>query len=318
MAIKQTTVYTVVGVFVAIGIAALVGLLMLIGADTFGRSFVLIETYLDESVQGLTKGSNVLHRGVVIGRVEDITFVPAVYPMAIDSPEYKQFSRYVLVLMAIDPKGFPGLSENLSMLSAALRQQIAQGLRFKLSYQGITGICYIEADYVDPQRNPELQVPWVPKHPYVPSAPSLFTSFTSAVEKVFVRLERIDFEGLFKQTKETLSEIQKAVQDARIETIRQNAEQMMSEIRAAMEQVQQILDPAFKNQPGNLPSALADFSAAAQRINILLDSHQTDIDALLANLNALVDNLRQLSDQLKDSPSRLFFSTPPRSPEYVK
>lgn len=318
MAVKSSSVYMIVGVFVAISVAALLGLLMLIGADTFGKSYALVETYLDESVQGLTKGSNVLHRGVVIGRVEQITFVPAVYPMAFDSEEYKRFGRYVLVVMAIDPTGFPGLSDNPKVLSAALRQQIAQGLRFKLSYQGITGICYMEADYVDPQRNPELQVPWVPRHPYVPSAPSLFTSFTSAVEKVFVRLERIDFEGLFNQTKQTLSEIQQAVQDARVESLRQTAEQMMGEIRAAMGQVQQILDPAFKDQPGNLPSALTDFSAAVQRINILLDSHQTDIDALLANLNALVDNLRQLSDQLKDSPSRLFFSAPPRSPEYVK
>ena len=44
-----------------------------------GRDTVKIETYFEDSVQGLESGSKVRNQGVEIGVVDDINFVDAVY-----------------------------------------------------------------------------------------------------------------------------------------------------------------------------------------------------------------------------------------------
>jgi hypothetical protein len=136
------------------------------------------------------------------------------------SPEFERYSKLVMIVMVLDPRSFPGLDRDPSMITAMLRRQVSLGLRFKLSYQGITGLSFIEADYVDPQRNPELQVPWIPKNNYISSSPSLFTSFTQALESVFLRLEKIQFEELSEQFINTLSDIQNMVRDAEVAKLR--------------------------------------------------------------------------------------------------
>lgn len=315
---KQQSTYFKVGVFVLLCLAALIAGLLFVEADMFGGEAIYVETYIDESVQGLSKGSAVLHRGVNIGRVEDITFVQAVYPMPTDSPEFKQFGRYVMVVMAIDPRKFPGLDQNHEMITAMLRNQVAVGLRFKLSYQGITGISFLEADYVDPERNPELQVPWVPKHAYISSSPSLFTSFTHAIESVFLRLERINFEKLFDETAQTLASIQAAVKDADVTEIRQSAVAMMDDFKVTNEAVQHLLAETDNPAPGNLRVSLKQFSDTLSRVDGILAQHEMDIDAVMVNLKILVENLRQISDSIKDNPARILFAAPPAKSEIVQ
>jgi len=95
--VKQKATYFKVGLFVLVCAAGLVAGLLYVGADVLRGEVVRVETYIDESVQGLSVGSAVLHRGVNIGQVERITFVQVEYPMAPDSPEFRQFGRYVMV-----------------------------------------------------------------------------------------------------------------------------------------------------------------------------------------------------------------------------
>ncbi len=315
---KQKETYFKVGLFVLLCTAGLVAGLMFIGTDVLGKKVVLVETYIDESVQGLNVGSAVLHRGVNIGQVERITFVPIEYPMEPDSPEFRKFGRYVMVVMAIDPRKFPGVDSEPDMVIAMLRNQVSLGLRFKLSYQGITGISYIEADYVDPQRNPELQVPWKPKYIYISSAPSLFTSFTHAIESVFQRLEKIDFEGLVAQLGNTFAAIETTLQDAEVGQIRQAIVDAIEDIKETNQYIQSLLERTDSPMPGNIPQAVDAFRSTLSRLDELLARHEIDIDDVMANLKILIRNLRQVSESIKDSPAQLLFAAPPEKSELVQ
>jgi len=313
---RQKSTYFKVGLFVLLCAAALIAGLLFVGADTIGGKRLYVETYIDESVQGLSVGSAVLHRGVNIGQVERITFVQAEYPMEPGSPEFKRFGRYVLVVIAIDPRRFPGLDRDPTMITSMLRNQVSLGLRFKLSYQGITGMSYLEADYVDPD-TPELAVPWVPKNIYISSTPSLITSFTLAVDNVFQRLGRIDFEGLFAQFDKTLEDVQTTLHDADIAALRQSAVAMMDEFNKTNNEIRRLIEVTDTPAPGNLRTAIANFSTTLIHLDELLGQHEMDADKIMADMKILLANLRQLSDSLKDNPARLLFAAPPQKSEVL-
>lgn len=313
---RQKSTYFKVGLFVLLCAAALIAGLLFVGADTARGKGFYVETYIDESVQGLSVGSSVMHRGVNIGQVERITFVQAEYPMEPNSPEFKRFGRYVMVVVAIDPRRFPGLDRNPAMITAMLRNQVSLGLRFKLSYQGITGLSYLEADYVDPN-TPELAVPWVPKNIYISSTPSLITSFTLAVDNVFQRLGRIDFEGLFAHFNKTLDDIQGTLRDAEVAALRDSAVAMMDEFKKTNNEIRMLLEVSDTPAPGNLRTAIEEFSNTLIHLDELLGQHEMDVDKITADLKILMQNLRQLSDSVKDNPARLLFAAPPQKSEVL-
>src|SRR5216117_3612522 len=143
--------YFKLGMFVIVGVAALVVLLLMFGAARWLTSSYTMETYFNESVQGLDIGSKVRYRGVVVGDVRKITFT---------------YTRYELEETAVRPE-----LVGATILDEERRQQeIARGLRVRLAAQGITGQMYLEADYVDPTANPPLPISWEPDNFYIPSA----------------------------------------------------------------------------------------------------------------------------------------------------
>ena len=59
---KKNGTYFKIGLFTLGICAVLIAGILFVSADTLGRDSILVETYLDESVQGLSVGSDVLHR----------------------------------------------------------------------------------------------------------------------------------------------------------------------------------------------------------------------------------------------------------------
>jgi phospholipid/cholesterol/gamma-HCH transport system substrate-binding protein/paraquat-inducible protein B len=316
---KSNTHYYRIGLFVIVILALLITGLILVSADVFGGERFIVETYVDESVQGLGVGMALLHRGVAIGRIERITFVPQQYPMDTKSPDYAKFSRYVLVIMSIDKKHFSDMGTEPAQIAAMIRQQVDNGLRLKLSYQGITGIAYMEADYLDPQSSPPLAVPWKPKNIYIPSTRSLITSFTQAVDTVFQRLEKIDFPAVFAQLDVTMKSIQTAVEEAKMAQLRQSATDMMDQFRVTLKDARVLLQSSDPNIPqANIVDTLAQLDRNLRQIEHLVSTHQDDFDKILVDFKATSRNLKELSEQLKADPAQMLLSAPPAKTEMVK
>lgn len=339
--------YFKVGVFViAASVIAVIGVILL-GVGTVFQKNVLVETYIDESVQGLDVGSAVKFRGVPIGKVEQISLT---------SVEYTTPKRYVLVRAGIAPNIFRG---NLAELTpSGFKAEIERGLRLRLAAQGLTGVAYLEADYADPQRNPPLEFDWQPNYPYVPSTRSRITQFGESVEKILRSIETVDLGRLVDGIEKSLSTITKVAEGANLDKLGKEANAFLAEIRdtnrqlkeivvgaelksvlqdgaGAAKRAREIIDNAEKplkqlltdlpqaseslarlvkrldSVAGDLPETSTQLRQTVQRMNRLIASQQRDIERTMDNLRSISDNMKEITDNSKKYPSQVLFGVPP-------
>jgi phospholipid/cholesterol/gamma-HCH transport system substrate-binding protein/paraquat-inducible protein B len=147
---SNSTSYFKVGLFVIFSMALLIAAIILFGAGEVFQQKAYLETYVDESVQGVEAGSPVKHRGVPNGNIAEIDFVRNVYPDQLKGDDLYTKGRYVYILVALNPSAFRGVDEYDAPL--AIERMVQDGLRLQMVPQGITGIYYLEADYFDPRR----------------------------------------------------------------------------------------------------------------------------------------------------------------------
>jgi|JI10StandDraft_1071094.scaffolds.fasta_scaffold224231_2 hypothetical protein len=260
--------YFRVGLFVFGALLLIVvGIVVLGGGALFQRT-VTIETYVEESVQGLDVGSPVRYRGVKVGSVSQITFVGTAYNLRPDDPRYFQVGQLVTVRMKLDIDAVGGSSSGQE-LEAIMRRLVANGLRVRLASQGITGTSYLEVDYVPPERNPPLQISWVPDFFYLPSAPSVISRLSSAAEQVFTRLE-----------------------EAPLEKVVLEAGALLRELRDTNRQVQQII--AGEHVSG----AVADIGAATKRLRSIAAQADENVGNVLIDLREISMRLNGFSQEL--------------------
>ena len=91
---SQKANYFKLGLFVIGALVAGIVVILVIGSGRWFERKSTIESYFNESVQGLDIGSKLKYRGVVIGEVTKISFTYVVYQQ--DLPMSQRF-RYVLV-----------------------------------------------------------------------------------------------------------------------------------------------------------------------------------------------------------------------------
>lgn len=285
--------YFKIGVFVLGTIVVLVAGIIALSAAELNRDVVLLETYLDESVQGLSVGSRVMQRGVEIGHVKKISFVTREYEMRYGSEQFSKYNKYVLLIMAVEAANFPEASE--AKMREFLERSVNNGLRLKLSSQGITGITYIETDFVEPDRYPPMEIEWSPKRLYIPAMPSTLKSFTQSVDTVFQTLESIDFVGMAENLDGAIRSLSQAVEGAEVKRIQDAVMDLVADIRETNRLVQGIVD---KSTVGPDAQDRADLADVMQSMNEALKSlgrAAQDIDAarLKEETVGLVSELRQ-------------------------
>jgi paraquat-inducible protein B len=193
-----------VGLLVLAGLGLAVGFILYLSAGRFTARQMIFETYITESVAGLDIGAPVRFRGVRIGRVSEIALATAVYGRSTGGST-DAANRLVLIRFAVDPDRY---GEGAEVAGA-----VAAGLRVRIASQGVTGISYLEVDFVgDPARAPPIEVPWTPRYPVIPSVPSTITQVTSAAERVMTRLADIDVQALILSATALLDELRALAQ----------------------------------------------------------------------------------------------------------
>lgn len=315
--------YFKLGLFIIIGFTLIfIGVLILGAGKLFTKRFHL-ETYLNDSVQGIDIGSKVKFRGVTIGNVSVIDFTGGHYQ--IDSRATNQHS-YVRIEFEIDEKTFGHATAQI--MNENLSAEVARGLRVRVTAQGVTGTAYLEIDYLDPVSNPTLPIQWEPKLPYIPAAQSVFTRIVNTTDALIVKLSRINYEGIASNLNFAVLVATERVKDLQFAEISTNAVQLLGEVRESNRRVQALLvrpeiETIFKDfaatggglrrfaEAPELTNSLARLDLSLRRVNQLLAGKDADLQTTLDNLRSVSENLKELSENAKRYPAQLLFGEPP-------
>lgn len=292
------------GLFVLLALGLLMAGLLILGGNTLWRERVLVETYLNESAQGLDVGSAVKMRGVRVGNIEEISFVYARYPEA-----YHGGYRYVLAVIGLQPEAFGDFPRE--QFANLLQLEIERGLRIRIAPQGLTGTAYLDLDYVDPERAAPLPMNWQPARPYIPSAPGAIARFEEtfeSVSKTLANIESINLGQPVERLQELLEMVVEKVDSVRTDLIN---EEMLSLLAGLNETNQRVLSLLGKSENsdhgGDIYGILADISATmrevrqlAEHISSWTQSEQGGLEDLRAGVTLMRQSLEKTPAVLRD------------------
>lgn len=291
--------YFRVGLFVLVGIALIGSFTVILGGQNLFKEPILLETYFDESVQGLEVGSPLKLRGVQLGTVSQIGFVEEYYPIE-TTQERLEHGRKVLVLMQVtDPVE---TEVSLQQRRRNLQAMIDGGLRLRLTALGITGTSFVQGDFVSPEKNPVMKIAWTPRNLYIPSMPSTMAEITSAAERIVDRLENLDVEAVVENLDRLLISLRGAIDNLEVGTLQRDISVTLRDVRGLVRNVNGQVEPLASGVEDTLEDAQEALSIAAEDSPVRYDLART-----LQELAAAARSIRVLADYLQQHPDALVY-----------
>ena len=249
-----------VGMFVlgAFGLIVL-ALLSFRSAHLFGKPGRFV-AYFNESVQGLDVGSAVKLRGVQVGRVVAIKV----------RYDAKTWPAPVAVIGELDKNAITdGAGQTIKLTDrATLQRLVEEGLRAKLDLVGITGLQYVQLDFLDPKKFPAPPADPAAKDPVVPTVASEITELMANLSRIASDLKKADFAEVSHQLKSLLVTANQKAGEL-------DLKQMVTQVTAAADSI----------------AALAG-SAEAKAAFTSLNKTATDVQALVTRLDAQVEPVK--------------------------
>ena len=284
----RQTDYFKLGLFIILGSVLILFTIAALMKDNIFKTPVVMETYLNESVNGLSLGSPVVFRGVKIGSVSRIGFVTDKYADFLSSD-----LRYVLVEAKLD-----GLADkSRETLEKGLQRDIARGLRVRPVSQGVTGQIRLSIDYVDPESNPPLQINWEPEHLYIPSAPSTLSQIEAAISSVsetMRALNKDDLEAIIRDVRMITGKISGFVES-------KDGVALGKLLIKNLDETQRLL--ASVNKTLDTPEAMhivPDVGRTVAGVRRIVESSGDDVIGAAGDLRAMAVNLRSASAGLNE------------------
>ena len=211
--------------FLLLGSILLLAVLLALAATIFFGSNKLlrlgyaVETYFNESVQGVEVGTVVKHRGVSVGVVDEIGFLGDEYANL-----SSEWGKHIFIRFKID--------NEVQLSQEYLQTLIENGLHAKILPQGIGGLSYIELDYIVEGEAVAIATPdWEPKSLYIPSTPGLFSTISSTIQKLSGDLRKADLESAFKNVNKILKDVSIEIQKSHVSATVVNIDGLVTELR---------------------------------------------------------------------------------------
>jgi hypothetical protein len=277
--------YFAIGLFVLAASALGVIGIIAFSSNAMRSPSYFIETYLDESIQGVDIGTPFKFRGVKIGNIHEIKLV---------SEAYETDRLYVMIRIAIDEasvRNDPGL------LVEGIASEVDNGLRIKLVPQGITGLSYLEADFVTEGLIEPLLVEWEPMHTYVPSTPSMMTIISRSLEHITAQINSLDIKAIGENVESITSNLNLSVQH-------------INEVTADVSAVSEKIMGNVLTASGELPVATSNLTLMVHDMQSIVRASDHDIEQIMNNIRYITEETRELVRMIKRSPSMLLTEPP--------
>lgn len=284
--------YFRLGVFVLAGIGVLLAVILIFGSGQFFKKSFYIETYIKQSVTGLDTGAAVRFRGVKVGQVTMIGLTGDIYEKDVPFEERRQ---YVIVRMQI-------YGEQVDMDHLTIF--VKNNLRARVKSMGITGVNYVEFDFVgEANRTEELPYSWKPEYPVIPSLPNQADEIISGIQKLIGALNHMDIDGTQKKLDALLGNLNVLMagdgksNNGMIESVKQ--------LNLIMARIAKVTD---KDELGILMRELVGTMVTLRQT---VSSIQGDTSVTIENLKQVSENLNEFSRIASQSPSSLIWGEPP-------
>jgi paraquat-inducible protein B len=324
----------VVGVFVlgafAIGIIALLA----IGSLSLFSKPERFMVYFDEGISGLDEGSPVKLRGVRVGHVVGIS-------IRYDKDTGKSLAAVVCELNRGAIKDEQGANMDVSD-RGALQALVDKGLRAQLEIGGLaTGLLFVELDFMDPVKYPDMATKTEVKYVVIPSAPSEISEFRASASTLLanattllakmqeidfkglsedlkklavearLRLEGVDFKGLANQWRKTGESVDALARSPDTLHAIENLNKTLEVLQTTIGRVDAQVDANGTELRATLAEAkvaLESFNAAAKSAQAIINAQQnfgTDATRALEKVADAAESVQQLADFIERNPNAL-------------
>ena len=284
--------YFRLGVFVLSAIGVLIAVILIFGGGKIFQKSFMVETYIKQSVTGLDAGAAVRFRGVKIGQVTMIGLSGDIYEKDLPFHDRRQ---YVVVRMQIF-----GDKVNEDQIS----EFVKNNLRARVKSMGITGVNYIEFDFVaNASAISPLPYSWKPAYSVIPSLPNQADEIISGIQKLISALNDMNIDGTQKKLDTLLGNLNVLMagdgkgNEGAIESVKQ--------LNLIMARIAKATD---KEELGIL---MRELVAATTSLRQTITSVQGDTELTMTNIKQASENLNEFSRIASQSPSSLIWSDPP-------
>ena len=308
------------GIFAALALALLLVMMFFFGLSEIFVKKASAVTYFSESIQGLSVGSEVKYRGVRIGMVKDISILAS--------------DKLIRVDMDIELECFDGMCKNGSaderklQFRKFIKREIAQGMRCRLEFLGITGMKYVSLDYfAKPGEVPDSPVTVSGRDGiYIPAVSSTFKDILVALTSALDRLSKVRFENLYAQVESVLRELNSTLSDPAVRQSLENVNRATANIESSSASLKRVLDEKrmeniyqlmnknlnnFETLTANLnrtalemklPESSADFRTALTNVVEL----RQELSAVIARFNDAIEMMKRVLEQINNDPGFIF------------
>lgn len=282
------TSYFKLGVFVIVATALLCAGVIVLGAGMLFQRKILVETYMTESVEGLSVGSAVKYKGVELGSVSDIFIAARRY-----DPKMFQEGRLrspILVELALRGTLIPGTSED--EFDTWLKQATSAGLRVRMASSGLTGPTYAELVYLDPAEFPPPKIAWTPPELYIPAAPSRSQVLLQSVQQILEKLRTLDMNQVADDLDSLLVTADTKLGQLDVDSINADVTGLLDDLRAKVDELdtKKINDEAV--------AFLEDIRRSNDRMQEILNN--PNIDPSLEDLRVTLENAKDATTRIDE------------------
>jgi paraquat-inducible protein B len=307
-----------VGVFVLGALALVLMAVVLFGSGNLFRKTHEFVIYFGGDVSGLRVGAPVKFKGVELGQVVQIR-LRLEQDVNRENGKLKANVR-IPVIIALDEEKILAHGGNTIDLSDphTIPNLIKEGMRAQLGSDSfVTGLMYVALD-IDP--NTPIQMIAPPGSPLqeIPAIPTQLEQAQAVAVRIFERLDKVDFAGVFHELTQTMDSIHQIASSPELKKVIAQSEKTREQLNDTLGSVQHTFNNV-NTQVRPLSDALQKTStstdAAVKQAKITLGTVNTTIEPgspvnyqvvqTLQDVSAAARSIKELADYLQRNPSAI-------------